>query len=107
LTGAEVEVIEIVGDGLVEGRQLSIDQQMVMTGIRTIQPGGCNPHLLQTETDSHFRWNGRAIIEMYEINSRAFRRRRRTASSPFLRKCGAACDGTDDQQCRNKIEKPK
>jgi len=55
LTGSEVEVIEIVGDGLVERRQLSIDQQMVMTGIRTIESGGCNPHLLQTETDCHFR----------------------------------------------------
>ena len=62
LTGAEVEVIEIVGDGLVEGRQLSIDQQMVMTGIRTIQSGGCNPHLLQRRRseaiDAESRYRG-------------------------------------------------
>ena len=40
LAGAEVEMIEIVGNGLIERRQLRVDEQVVMTRIVMLQAGG-------------------------------------------------------------------
>ena len=61
LAGAEVEVIEVVGNGLVQRRQLGVDQQVVMARVRAIRAGGCHSHLAQTETDGRLgrEWSPR------------------------------------------------
>jgi hypothetical protein len=51
LAGTEVEVIEIVWNRLIEGWQLGINQQVVMTRIDAIWASGRDPHLMQTEAD--------------------------------------------------------
>jgi len=53
LAGAEVKVIEIVGNGLIERRQLRVDEQVVMTRIVMLQAGGRNSHAAQAEADGH------------------------------------------------------
>src|SRR5712671_3604944 len=47
LAGSKVQMIEVVGNGLIERWQLCVDQQVVMTGIRAIGAGWCDPHLAQ------------------------------------------------------------
>jgi hypothetical protein len=57
-----VKVIEVVGNGLIEGWQFGVYQQVVMTCIVPFEASGCNPHVTQAETDGHFRRNRRAIL---------------------------------------------
>ncbi len=45
LAGAEVQMIEVVRNRLVERRQWSVDQQMVMSGIGLVDAGGCHAHV--------------------------------------------------------------
>jgi hypothetical protein len=97
LAGAEVQVIEVVGDGLVERWQLGVDQQVMMTRIGALQAGRRDPHLVQAESDGDFCRNSGAILETNEINRSSFRRGRRTASSPLLGRSHTACGDTYDQ----------
>jgi hypothetical protein len=53
LAGSKVQMIEVVRNGLIERWQLGVDQQVVMTGIRAIGAGRCDPHLAQAKADSH------------------------------------------------------
>ena len=46
LPGTEVQVVEVVGYGLVERGQLTVDQQMVMAGIGLSMPAGATPMLV-------------------------------------------------------------
>src|SRR5258705_7442652 len=75
-----------------------------MTRIRALRAGWRDPHLAQSEADSHFCRNGRAIFEIDEMNLGPFRRRRRAAGSPFLGKSDTICPA-DDQQRHDEIDK--
>jgi hypothetical protein len=91
LAGSEMQMIEVVGNGLIERRQLGVDQQVMMTGIRAIGAGWCDPHLSQAKADSHLWWNGLAVLEIDEVNRRPFRRGRWAAISSVLCKSDTAC----------------
>jgi len=99
LAGAEVEVIEVVGDRLVERRQLGVDQQVVMSRIGAIRAGGGDAHFAQAEPYRRLGRDGRAILEVGEIDLGPRRRWRRPALWLFLGQGHAACRGADDQQC--------
>ena len=92
LAGAEVEVIEIVGNGLIERRQLRVDEQVVMTRIVMLQAGGRNSHAAQAEADGHLGRQLRAVREPDEMHPSSFWRGCRTAGSGLLRPAYAARD---------------
>jgi len=99
LAGAEVEVIEVVGNRLVERRQLGVDQQVVMSRIGAIRAGGRDAHFAQAESDGRLGRNGCAVLEVGEIDLGPRRRWRRPARWLFLGQGHAACRSADDQQC--------
>jgi len=70
---AEVQMIEIRRDRLVQRRQLGIDQQMVVPGIRTIYTRPRQLHATKPKTNRRLGWNQRAILEIEEINRRSSR----------------------------------
>jgi hypothetical protein len=85
LSGTEVQMVKIVGNGAIERRKLCVNQQVMVTRICAIQAGGRNSHVMQAEADGHLCRKTCAIIETDEINPGPFGRGRRTASSALLR----------------------
>ena len=51
LARAEVQVVKVAGNRLVERRQRRIDHQVVMTGIGLLKPSGRHAHIDETEAD--------------------------------------------------------
>ena len=49
LSGAEMQVIEVARDRLVERRHLGVDQEMVVTGIGAIDTRRCDAHFLDAK----------------------------------------------------------
>jgi hypothetical protein len=68
LPRAEMQMVEIVRDRLIERGHRRVDQQMVVAGIRAIGAGGRNSHIPQPEMDDAFRRNGCAIPWVDEVN---------------------------------------
>jgi len=95
LAGSKVQMIEVVGNGLIERWQLGVDQQVVMSRIGAIRAGWCDPHLSQAKTNSHLWRNGLAVLEIDEVNRCPFRRGRWAAISSLLCKCDTACPVDD------------
>ena len=79
LSGAEVQMVEVARDRLIERRQIGVDQQMVMAGVLAIRSRGRDPHVPQPEIERHFFRNRRAVLEVHEIDLGAGRRRGRAA----------------------------
>ena len=76
LTAAEVEMIEVVRDGLVERGKLGVDEQVMVARVLAIGTGRSDAHVLQTEIDRHLGWQDRAILEIGEIDLHPGRCRR-------------------------------
>src|SRR5258707_6624013 len=81
-------MIEVVRNRLVERRQWSVDQQMVMSGIGLVDAGGCHAHVGQTEADNWGSGDVLPIVQIYEIHPGALRRRLSTRSSGGRRRLG-------------------
>ena len=79
LTSAEMHMIGIVRNGFVERRQLSVDQQMMVTGIGFVRTGRRNAHSTQAEMYRRRRADDCAVLQVNEINLGPFRRRGRAA----------------------------
>jgi hypothetical protein len=94
LAGSKVQMIEVVGNGLIERWQLCVDQQVVMTGIRAIGAGWCDPHLAQAKADSHLWRNSLTVLEIDEVNRSPFCRGRWAAISSVL--CKSTVCPADD-----------
>ena len=95
LTGIEMKVIGVIGYGLIEGRQLGIDQLMMVPSIFAILPRRRDPHPAQSETDDHLGWNRGTILEIDEIKLGATGRMGGTAQS-------APAHQSTEHQGRNK-----
>ena len=54
LSGAEMKMIEVVRDRLIERRQVGVDQHMMVPGIRAIRSGRRDAHVLQAEMMVNF-----------------------------------------------------
>src|ERR1700735_3100934 len=75
LAGAEMEVVFVVRNWLIEGRQLRVDQEMVMSGIRLVHAGRSNAHLFKSEANREGGGNVRAVVRRHDVDARAGRRR--------------------------------
>ena len=51
LAGAEMQVVEVARDRLVERRQVGVDQQVMMAGVLAVRAGGRDAHVAQAEID--------------------------------------------------------
>src|SRR5271166_1790024 len=103
MTGAEVQMIEVTGDGLIERRQLGIDQEVVMAGIFSIGAGGRDVHVAQSEIERELRRHGCAVLEVDEIDFGSRSRARRPPGSLVLRRRDAAAHSADQRHCRERF----
>src|SRR5580693_3485268 len=69
---------------------------MVMSGIRLIDAGRCDAHLVQAELDEKRGWNGLAILQIDEVSFSAGGRGRRTVGWLSLRHGVSASRRTED-----------
>ncbi len=79
LARAEMQVVLIVRDRLIQRRQRRIDEKMVMSRVRLVHPGRSNAHLFKPEADNKSGGHVGAALGRNNINARA--RRRRMAGS--------------------------
>src|SRR5690242_6301752 len=86
LAAAEMEVVLVVGNRLVEGRQVRVDQEVVMTRVGPFGSGWRNPHSMQTEMDRCLRTDYGAVFDVNEFNFCAGRGWRGSALLGGLRK---------------------
>ena len=57
LSGAEMEMIEVVWNGLIERRQGGVDQQVMMPRVRLGHARRCDSHVYKAEVDDRVRCN--------------------------------------------------
>jgi len=107
LASAEMQVIEIVGDRLVERRQADIDQKVMMPGIRFVDPSGRDAHLAQAELDQKLGWDCLAVLEINEIRLGPRRRGRGAALLGDVLGGGTTGRRTQDQQTNNGIDEAR
>ena len=74
LAGAEMQVVLIVRDRLIERRQRRIDEKMVMSRVRLVHAGRSNAHLLKSEAHRESGRHIRPVVGRYDIDARAGRR---------------------------------
>src|SRR5277367_1659041 len=72
-----MEVVRVIRYGLVQRREISVDQQVVMARVRAIRTGGRDAHTLQAEMDSELGLNDRSVLEIGKVNLGARSRRGR------------------------------
>src|SRR5689334_1868199 len=75
LPGAEMQVVFVVRDRLIQRGQLGIDKQMVMSRVRLVDASGGDAHLFESEPD---REGGRhicAVVRRDDVDARARGRR--------------------------------
>src|SRR5262249_13646795 len=101
LAGAEVQMVEIVRDGLVKRRQLGVDQQVVMAGVLAERAGRRDAHVAQAEIDLQLRRNGGSVLEIDEVDLCARRRRGGASASLTFSEGNAAGRDIEEQQRRD------
>jgi hypothetical protein len=74
LSAAEMEMLRIVGDWLVERRQVRIDKKMVVPRVELHDSGGRDAHALQAEVQDRRCLKGVAVFDIHKINGRVRRR---------------------------------
>jgi hypothetical protein len=74
LPSAEMKMIEVVWDRLIERRQFGVNKQVMMTGILAIGASGRETHVFQAKIYGELRWQDRAFFDRIgEINLGAWR----------------------------------
>ena len=73
LACTEVQVIEIVWNRLIQGRQLGIDQQIVVAGILSIGTCRRHPHAAQPKMNGGLGRKRLTILQVDEVNRRPCR----------------------------------
>jgi len=68
LPRAEMEMIVVSRNGLIERRQVRVDQKMMMTRIQLVGSRRSNPHAVQAEMDCGFGPNSGAVFQINEIH---------------------------------------
>ena len=67
LPRSEVQVIEVIGNGLVQRRQRRVDQKMVVSGRGFLDTGGRYSHFGKAEADDRSTGYVGAVGRIYEI----------------------------------------
>ena len=80
LTGAKVQMIEIIWYRFIERREIGIDQQVMMSGVEFFKARGRDAHSNQSKTDD---WCGNDIRVLRGINEVHFRSRRRGVTASY------------------------
>ena len=70
----EMLVVEVIGDWLIERRELGVDQEVMVTGIGLVQAGRGHAHILKAKVQRNLRRNGSPVLDAYEINTGVGRR---------------------------------
>jgi hypothetical protein len=73
LSAAEMEMLRIVRDGLVERRQVRINNEMVVPGVELRDSRGRDAHAFQAEVKDRRCLKGLAVLDVDKINGRARR----------------------------------
>src|ERR1700722_10562928 len=90
LAPAEVEMVLVVRDRLVERRQVRIDQEMMVTRVGPLRARRRDAHPMQPEMDGRFWADDGAILDIDEFNLGARWGWRGSALRGGLRKGGAS-----------------
>ena len=84
LAATEMEMLRVVGNGLVERRQIRIDQKMVVPRVKFGNSRRRDTHALQTEVHDRRLFKGVAILDIDEIDGCACGRRGRPARRTLI-----------------------
>ena len=106
LAGAEMQMVKVARDRLVERRQVGVDQQVVMAGVFAVGTGGRYAHVAQAEIERGLGRDGGAVLEIDEIDFGARPRRRRAAGLLTVGQHDAARHCGDRQQKRTGAREP-
>lgn len=71
----EVQMVEVIRDGLVERRQLGIDQEVMMAGIGLLNARRRHAHVDQTKAQGRLLRHHRPVLQADEIHARVGRSR--------------------------------
>ena len=88
LAPAEVQMVLVIGDRLVERRQIRIDQEMMVTRVGSLGARRRDAHPMQPEMDRRFWPDDGAVLDVDEFNLGAGRGGRRPSLRGGLRKGG-------------------
>ena len=94
LSGSEMQVVEVVRNWFAHRRHRRIDQEMVMTGIRAIGPGGGNAHISQSEMNRAFCGDCSSVLHVDEVDGGT----RRRLGGPALIVLGQS---GDERRCKD------
>ena len=89
LAGAEMQMVEVVGNWSVERRRRGVDDEMVMAGVVPFDPGRGQTHVTQPEIDRRLDRERRAVLDADEVDDSAWWGWRGAAR---LRRCAAHGD---------------
>ena len=73
LAGAEMQMVEVVRNGLIQRGQVGVDQKMVVPGVRAIRACRRDPHTAETEVNGGLLGNRCAVRKIDEVDCRAWR----------------------------------
>ena len=76
LSRSEVQMIEVIWYGQVQRRQLGVDQEMVVAGIRLVDARRRHAHIDETEANGRILRKHRPILQTDEVDPGVSRRRR-------------------------------
>src|SRR5438067_2318358 len=93
LAGAEMQMVEVVRNRLIERRKLGIKKKMMVARVLAIRTGRGNTHVAQPEGELELGRDGCPILKIDEIDLSALTRPRGT--SGLLR---PDCDHAADQE---------
>jgi hypothetical protein len=100
LSGAEMQMVEVIGDRFVQGRRGRIDDEVVVPGIFPVETGRRHAHVAQPEMDGRLGRQRCSVLDVDEIDRRTRSRRRRSAARLRVRSVTQR-DGCEAQQaCR-------
>src|ERR1700677_124617 len=80
LAAAEMQMVFVVRDRTVQGRQVRVDKEVKVSGVRFLDSGRRDAHSIEPKMDRGLRTNHRAVLEIDELGIRARRRRSRASS---------------------------
>jgi hypothetical protein len=93
LARAEMQIVLVVRDRVVQGRQIPVDEKMKVSCIRFLRSDQRDPDPIKPETDRGVRANDGAVLEIKELGLRAWRRR---SPSPGLGGLGIGGRGEEE-----------
>ena len=99
LPGAEVKVVEVVRDRLIEWRQRHIDEDVMMSGVLPVRTRGRDAHATQTEMNHGPGANCGAVLQINKVDQGAWRGWRGSTGLRKRRQCNES-KAPENEDCR-------